>query len=176
MVELLFKILLGKAAGVSIAALLFFSAPVIQLEGNSILVNGFLQGIITEKAARILKSGAPISIEFDFSLTLHGATFNKLYNKKIVHSIGFDPLAQTYVVNRPGARDTVKTLQKAIDLLGHYYVTMDMVATEDGVTADFYGEAHLDYTSSLQIDIPASSLWEYYIPTVKLKNLSLEKK
>ena len=156
----------GKAA---VAAVLFFSTPTLTMDSNNLIVKGKLNGIITEKMERILKTGTEIKIKYYVSLVAHENGEERLLSKHFIHTIKYDPLQSIYLINSAGKTATAGTLKEAERLLGDYRVMFPH--GRGSRPFDFYAEATIDYLSSLDIDLAGGALWDYYIPNKKIQGL-----
>src|SRR5262245_19639380 len=91
------------AGGSATALALQFTNPVVtERDDASIVVAGNLRGALSEKAARVVATGAPVTIRYEGRLTSKeggGAT----RQSTAVRVLRYDVLKETYVVEQHGA-------------------------------------------------------------------------
>jgi hypothetical protein len=171
--EYLFRILFGKGVVTPIAAVLLFTTPKITTDGTSVLISGTLKGIFTSRVERIIHTGTELSITYDLSLVFADGNSRVLENRKVKHSIRYNDLEKEYLCVVDGESMKVKDENSAYRLMENYRIRIPRRKAGAAKRMDLYIEASIDYSSSLQVDVPDNMLWEYYIPNKKIRNIRL---
>lgn len=157
--------------GSSIASTLFFTAPSFQQNDSRIFISGDLRGVVTEKAERIINSGSEVRIIYYVAIYAVENKRTVLYSKKIVNSIRHDSLDDLYILNLNGKSYFTAGRDDAFRRAGFYRVEFEKPARNNYGFGDFYIDASIEYNSSLKTGIPGMTLWEYYVPQLKVPGL-----
>jgi len=164
--------LFSKTARGGIAAILFFSAPSLVVDNNTLNLVGTLNGIVMPKVERILKTGTEVKIKYDSSLIAHEKNGDQLVSGHIIHTVKYDPLAAIYHLDINGKKVNVGDIKEAEKKLGEFRI---VIPYKTGASRfDVYIEATIDYESSLNIDLAGNVLWDYYIPNKKIRGITIE--
>ncbi len=166
--DYLFRLLLGSGAAKSLASTLLFLTPLIVNTPEGVFIQGEIKGAITPKVQRVVATGTPIELVVTASIT-----YQKEQSEKIVfirHSriLKSDPLTHTVTVD-----DSLSfsSLAEAIAVYQAYAILIPESIKQEDIR-EVYFESKIQYPSSLSINIPSKSLWDYYTPTYtwKVKN------
>ncbi len=157
--------------GSSIASVLFFTPPAFHQTESRIIISGNLQGVITEKAERIINTGSEVRIVYYISIYSLENKKTSLLKKKIINSIRRDNLKDIYTLNLNGWLYYTSSREEAFQRAGFYRAEFEKPANNNFGFGDYYIDASIEYNSSLKNNIPATALWEYYIPFMKVKGI-----
>lgn len=171
--DLLIKAIFTKAAAAGIAAAIGFSSPAFQIQKDRLVVSGSLNGIITKKVQRIARTGAFVSVTFTVSVIVSEKNDERIITRRFVHSFRYDPLQGNYLVRTPAASITVPELSSVDKVISEYRVELPWKGMKPE-TVDAYIEADIAYDSALNLDISGPALWDFYIPSRKIRGLTPE--
>lgn len=171
--EYLFRILFGKGAATSIAAMLLFTMPEVTLKDSSVVIRGALDGIFTSRVERILHTGTEVTVTYDFSVVFEDENGRTVENREVKHRIRYDDLEKKFQCRVDSVFMLVDNKKDAYRMIEQYEVRIPGRKARAGVRTDIYIEASIHYSSALQVDVPDNVLWEYYIPNKKIRNIRL---
>lgn len=172
--QFLFKLLFGKGTATSIASFLFFANPNITYNNGAIVIEGSLNGVFTSQVERIINTGTEVTITYDISLIIDDSQNKILKNKKIEHIIKYDNLENMYRCTIDNKKYSIVHKEDAYKHIQDYHISIDYAPAISGKKIIFYIEAAINYSSSLQMEIPDNALWDYYIPHKKIRNIRIK--
>lgn len=150
------------------ASVLFFTSPDFKQNGSRIVISGELHGAVTEKVERIINAGSEVRIIYFIAIYRMENNGSILLKKRIVNSIRFDSLEGIYILNLDGIFYRTGTRRDAYKRIGLYRAVFQYQTTSNVSFKDCYIDASIEYVSALKPDIPATALWEYYMPYIKV--------
>jgi hypothetical protein len=171
--EYLISGLFGKAGIVATTVVLAFSSPVLMINKSGIEARGRLNGIVNSDVAKILMTGARITVYYDASLTAYEKSGKRMIFKRVERSIQFNPMNGKYTIETNSKKSVFKNLDEAEAVLGEYNLVFPYTP-ETAVLFDYYIEADIDYDSRLHIDLIGYSLWGFHIPKKKVRGIGIE--
>ena len=157
--------------GTSMASVLFFTAPSFQQNDSHIIISGELHGIVTEKVERIINTGAEVRIIYYVSIYAVENKRTVLLNKILITSIRHDSLEDLYILNLNGKKYYTASREDAFWRAGFYRADFEKPLKNNYGFGDFYIDASIEYNSSLKSGIPGTTLWEYYMPNLKVPGI-----
>ena len=142
-----------------------FATPTIARVAEAIVVQGRLDGARTPALDRILHTGAAaITVRFEARMTKDAVVERSVSE----HVLRYDLLTRTYAVVVDGAAHTFGDEHEATTAFESYRLAFDK-APVAGATLRI--DAHVEYESALQIDVPADALWGYRAPWVVVRDV-----
>ncbi len=157
--------------GSSIASTLFFTAPLFQQNDSRIFISGELRGVVTEKVERIINTGSEVRIVYYVAIYAVENKRTVLFSKKIVNSIRYDNLDDLFILNLNGKSYFTASREDAFRRAGFYRAEFEKPVKNNYGFGDLYIDASIEYNSSLKSGIPGTTLWEYYVPNLKVPGI-----
>lgn len=171
--DLLFKAIFMKATVTGIAATLAFSSPAFLIKKDRLYINGSLNGIITRKVERIARTGAAVTVTFTVSITGYEKGAETIITRRFNHSFHYDPLKGHYVVRTPQETATVLELSSVNKIISEFQLEIPLKGFKFK-SMDAYLDADISYDSALNLDISGPALWDFHIPSRKIRGLTAE--
>ncbi len=147
-----------------------FAAPAIARVAETIVVKGRLDGARTPALNRILQTGAAaITVTFEGKMTPDAIVERSVsYRTESEHVLRYDLLTRTYTVLVDGVAHTFHDEREATTAFESYTLAFDAPPVA-GATLRI--DAHVEYESALQIDVPADALWGYRAPWLIVRDV-----
>jgi hypothetical protein len=142
-----------------------FAAPTIAHVEERIVVQGRLDGARTPALDRILHTGAAA-----ITVTFEGRITNDAIVERAVseHVLRYDLLTRTYTVVVDGTTRTFDDEREATTAFESYALAFDAAPAAGAMLRI---DAHVEYESALEIDVPADALWGYRAPWVVVRDV-----
>lgn len=160
----LFRFFRSLAAPAGVALALAFTTPAVHRENGNLVVEGVLEGAITESVHSVLDTGTPVEIRYQGRLQAADRVLNSVDSATLRH----DSLTGAFLVERGATHLSFPTLEEAAREATRYRLAF---ADPGKGPLDLEVEASLHHPRGLDLPGAAAALWDHRTPYLRIRNL-----